>query len=1035
MVLRRVPIRENFVAIVEDVNLLIRSVDQRLGVLRALLLRGVVRVAALLVSFCLVASSAVLQAEVELPPPDENETISFSADRSNRWEQGQYEVWLLDGNVTLMQGVTSARSDQAVLWVKRSGDFGDRKNTVIAYLEGDVRITYQRAGFPYQLSDKSWFGQFDSSAPIDVRARNPQPEPQIKPPVFRNAIARRDPFAAQPIQRTQVSQFDGGPPQADPLPPGSRRLRVFPRSSVKVQAQWFPNPAGNEWIAVISTPVNLIIDGMADTGSLDVSTDRMVLWTRGTQPDLSGQTVQGNETPLEIYMEGNIVFRQGDRLIQAQRMYFDVNNDLGTVLQAEVLTPVPSFRGLLRLKADVVQQTGKDTFFARDAFLTSSRFESPGYRLQTKEVNLEDVQKPVTDFMGNPQIDPETGEQEVLHQQLATSRNNLLFLGPVPVFYWPKMVTDLSQPSYYLRRVQFKQDKIFGTQGKIWLDTYQLLGIRRKPGGTDWTVNFDYLSLRGPAAGTFFRYTRDELFGIPGAASGVIDAWGVHDTGVDQLGGGRSGLTPEKTERYRILARHRQYLPGGYRLTGEFGKISDRNFLEEYYLGEWQQLKDQSTDVEIKKLVDSMSFSGFASVRLNNFFTETQWLPKLDHYWLGKSLLNDKLTYYSHTSAGYAQYQVFNPPPSATQAALQPLLPWEVGGNRQGQVLTTSQEIDMPVDLGPVKVVPYAMGNLSNYGQDLTGQDFDQAFGQLGVRGSIPFWTSTPNVESTLFNLHGMSHKVVLEGDLSYANAQNNYLNLPLYNPLDDNAQEYFRRNFMVNTFGGLTPFQFDPRSYALRSGLAGSVTNPTPEIAGELAAFRFGARQRLQTKRGPIEKRRIVDWMTLDTEAVLFPDPNRDNFGKSIGLAQYDYRWHVGDRLTLLSNGSFDFFNQGQKIYSVVAQLSRPPRGSFYVGYYSLGGPIQYQILSTFYTYRLSPKWISATALTFDLRGLGLVGNQVALTRVGESFLTSFNFTVDKYRNNVGINLSIEPRFLTRTRLGNVGGAQIPLAGYNGLE
>ena len=43
---------------------------------------------------------------------------------------------------------------------------------------------------------------------------------------------------------------------------GTRRLPAFPRSAVKVQAQWFPNPAGDEWVAVITTGVNLIIDGM-----------------------------------------------------------------------------------------------------------------------------------------------------------------------------------------------------------------------------------------------------------------------------------------------------------------------------------------------------------------------------------------------------------------------------------------------------------------------------------------------------------------------------------------------------------------------------------------------------------------------------------------------------------------------------------------------------------------------------------------------------------------------------------------------------
>ena len=34
--------------------------------------------------------------------------------------------------------------------------------------------------------------------------------------------------------------------------------------------------------------------------------------------------MQPENVPLEIYMEGNIVFRQGERTIYAQRMYYDV---------------------------------------------------------------------------------------------------------------------------------------------------------------------------------------------------------------------------------------------------------------------------------------------------------------------------------------------------------------------------------------------------------------------------------------------------------------------------------------------------------------------------------------------------------------------------------------------------------------------------------------------------------------------------------------------------------------------------------------
>ena len=77
-------------------------------------------------------------------------------------------------------------------------------------------------------------------------------------------------------------------------------------------------------------------------------------------------------------MEGNIIFRQGERTIFADRMYYDVRNQVGTVLQGKMQGPVPQFEGLLRLRAEVIQQLGPDHFIAHDAFITSSRIGAPG---------------------------------------------------------------------------------------------------------------------------------------------------------------------------------------------------------------------------------------------------------------------------------------------------------------------------------------------------------------------------------------------------------------------------------------------------------------------------------------------------------------------------------------------------------------------------------------------------------------------------------------------------------------------------------
>ncbi len=822
--------------------------------------------------------------QVDLPQPSSVEPIVISGPSAFRWTEGSYEVWVFQEGCRIQQGLSFAQGRQGVLWIDRASLLEPERSKMIAYLEGDVVVDVRQGTARAKLTEDHWMGRFYTSAAVQVQVPRTEGQPASPPPVYEHADARRK-AAADPhvrpaqFQAPAASALAATPSPAGsstPLPPGTRRIRALPRSDVPVQVQWFPDRQTNQWIAVVTAGVNLVIDGVVvqtdrgpmPLGSIDISTDRLVLWTTGLEePDLTGAKFQSQDTPLELYLEGNIVFRQGDRIIYADRMYYDVRNQVGTVLGAELLTPVPQYEGLLRFRSELVQQLGPNRFFARDAFITSSRMGQPGYRLQVGSAYLEDVAVPRLDpLTGAPLVDPATGEAIVDHQRLATASNGVLFLDDVPVFYWPYIATDLSESSYYIRRIRFRTDNIFGFQTITNWSLYQILGIRRRPAGTDWDLSLDYLSERGFGHGTNFRYDRDGFLGLSGRAAGMIDYWGINDDGLDTLGLDRRDLEPEKHYRWRLLAQHRQMLESNWQLTVEAGWISDRNFLEQYFEREWDELKDQATGLELKKLVDNASWNLAVDLRVNNFFTETQWLPRADHFLLGQSLLGDALTWFEHTSVGFAQFKTARAPENPAEWPTFRYLPWEVspaGGplDTQSERLVTRHEIDWPFQLGPVKVVPYLLGELGHWGEDLTGNDIQRAYGQVGLRASLPAWQVDPTVQSTLWNVHGLAHKVVFDAEFALTDATKNLDQFPLYEPLDDNSIEAFRRRMIPNTFfGPMIPPQFDERAYAVRTGMAGWVTAPSMEIAEDLLAFRLGMRNRWQTKRGGPLFERIID-------------------------------------------------------------------------------------------------------------------------------------------------------------------------------
>jgi hypothetical protein len=86
-------------------------------------------------------------------------------------------------------------------------------------------------------------------------------------------------------------------------------------------------------------------------------------------------------------------------------------------------------------------------------------------------------------------------------------------------------------------------------------------------------------------------------------------------------------------------------------------------------------------------------------------------------------------------------------------------------------------------------------------------------------------------------------------------------------------------------------------------------------------------------------------------------------------------------------------------------------------------------------YSYWMSPKWVSTFGMSVDFGQDGNLGQNFQITRIGESLLVSAGFNVDPTRNNVGVSLVVEPRFLPKGRLGSITGARIPPAGAFGLE
>ena len=954
-----------------------------------------------------------MRGETRIAGPTDRDPVAISADFAHTWTaKNGVRVLVLRGHCRIVQGDATLRAQRMVVWQTSRGN----RDAIAVYLEENVRVEQPGSTF----NQTSSFINLLTRAGVDFNARVASAG-TVKDALFRRAASRRIASRRGGLQPTQLvvqSQTN-----ADPLlrsvriqtPTGGlRRIRISPRSTVPFSLHSEKSTATTpaEQISIITGGVNLLIDGIEEFGTVDLTADRMVIWTRAVDADKFGnrtETLQTRDSPFQVYLEGNIVVRQGDNIVRASRAFYDAREDRALLLNAELTAKLAKLGAQLRVRAERLRQLSQKSFHAQQAWISTSRFGKPGYRLQSSDIFLE--HRYVNPWIGQaPAFDPLTGVPVVDEVPWVSSLNNTFMVNNVPLMFAPNLSGPAEDPNIPLRSATIEQDRIFGSQVKTVWNMFKLLGVDQ-PQAMQWDLLADYLSERGPAFGTQSEYRGAEAFGIPGTFSGFGLGYYIYDSGNDNLGLDRRNLVPDDQNRRRALWRHRQNLPGDITVLGELGFVSDRNFLEQYYENEFDEHKDIETLLYLKQGIDNWAGTLFFRTQLNDFENTTEWYPRGDLYVLSQPLLGGLLTWTGRTSAGFANMRAAAAPTDPTDI----FSPLPFAANTGGGVFMTRHELNLPFNVGPVQLVPYAMGEAAYWGEDATGDGLDRFVGSAGVRGSVLFWRVFPYVQSQILNLNGLAHKMVFDWDYSFTDVSRRLGRIPQYNEFDDNSQERFRQRFLINTFVGVLPAEFEPRFYAVRTGAGRSVTAAYHELIDQQQVLRFGWRHRWQTKDGPPDRLRIKDWMKLDLEGAFFPNADRDNFGEDLGLLSGRYSWLVGDRTRLLANAYYDLFDNSQKLWSVGVLSQRSSRGSIYAGVRQVkGGGFDSQIVTSSFSYAMSPKWISTLGTAYDLGEQQNRGQSLTITRVGADFLIHFGASFDESKGNAGIAVAIEPRFGT---------------------
>jgi hypothetical protein len=349
----------------------------------------------------------------------------------------------------------------------------------------------------------------------------------------------------------------------------------------------------------------------------------------------------------------------------------------------------------------------------------------------------------------------------------------------LPIFWWPYLAGDTSKNEIPLRTLRVSNSKTYGLSLLTDWDIFGLAG-QHAPDGVRATLNLDYFEKRGPAGGVESVWTTEEDHGL-------LHSYIMEDHGTDRLGRDRENVMPTKETRGWVSARDQRDLGDGWKLQLEGSYISDPTFLEQFFRNVYDTGKEQETSIYLKKQGETDSISLLGKFNLMDFTTTagqvddqfmTEKAPEFKYWRIGDSLL-DVFTYYSETSASNLRMDItdFTPdqlrlqpdflgapaavtPSDQSYRAFYKSLGWTTGSVLRGD---TRHELDLPLQLGDVKVTPYVAGRLTAWDTGFPedeGGSTTRVWGGGGVRSAMQFWHVYDDAQSMFLDVHRLRHVI-----------------------------------------------------------------------------------------------------------------------------------------------------------------------------------------------------------------------------------------------------------------------------------
>ena len=421
----------------------------------------------------------------------------------------------------------------------------------------------------------------------------------------------------------------------------------------------------------------------------------------------------------EILAEGDVNLMQGKDFLKGESMVYNVETKTGTLVSPRVFI-APTYYG----GGEKAEKQDLNHYYMKNGYVTTCDKEKPHYRVQAKQLN-------------------------VYLNDRVTANNILVFVGDVPVFYFPYLSIPLNDHRPPVT-VQPGHNDDWGyfllTSWKYYLNE----NIKGR-------INIDYREFRNFAYGVSTNYHTDNY------GSGVVNLNYFNELNQHSWSS-RPDQPDEKLDRYRAQLRHKWQPDPATSAIVEYNKLSDINVVKDYYIRNYQRDMVNNNYASIVRTDPYYTTSLLVQPRVNRFDSVIEYLPQAQFQ--TRSLKIGQTNFYYDGSAQAANINNLQAAPVNGVAAV-------------NRVDTNNQLSYQANVLGWLGIKPFVGTEQTYYSRDRLGDNdnFIRGNAFTGVDLNTRFY-KTFDVKSNALNIdiNGLRH--VVSPTISYY-----YAHRPTFRP------------------------------------------------------------------------------------------------------------------------------------------------------------------------------------------------------------------------------------------------------------